>query len=44
MQSQQVTMELADVSGLTVPKFTARTIKSVVGDLKVVNWTKEKVA
>jgi len=42
IQSEQVSMELSDLSGKMRAKFSALTMKSVVGELKVVNWSKEK--
>ena len=44
IQSQQVKIDLVDVSERTEVKFSALTMKSVVGELKVINWTNEKAA
>ena len=44
VQSHLVAMDLADVSGKTVIRFAALTMKSVVGELKVINWADKRSA
>jgi len=44
IRSELVKMELVDLTGKLVTKFAALTMKSVVGELKIINWSKEKLS
>ena len=44
VETRQVTLSIGNITGNFKKKFSAMTMKSVVGQLKVVDWTKEKVA
>ena len=43
IQSELVKLDLINVGGEVVTKFAALTMKSVVGNLKVINWAQEKM-